>query len=160
MEKRVLDVCCGSKMFYFDKNNADVQFCDIRRVDRHEYYQNRYLEVAPDTVCDFTDLPFNDSSFKVVVFDPPHLTDVGDSSWTKLKYGRLDGDWKKTISEGFSECFRVLEDDGILIFKWSEVQIKLKEVLSLSPIQPLLGDRRGRNNNTHWLIFMKPRALK
>lgn len=28
--KRILDACCGSKMFWFDKNNPDVEFCDIR----------------------------------------------------------------------------------------------------------------------------------
>ena len=32
MNKRVLDVACGSKMFWFDKNNPDVEFCDIRQV--------------------------------------------------------------------------------------------------------------------------------
>ena len=156
--KRILDVCCGSKMFYFDKNNPDVEFCDIREVDNLEYYPGRFFEVSPDTVCDFTDLPFGDNSYKVVVFDPPHLAKVGDSSWTKLKYGRLDGDWKKTIREGFAECMRVLEDDGVLIFKWSEIQIPLKEVLQLFPIEPLLGERRGRNKNTHWLIFVKPKG--
>ena len=154
--KRVLDVCCGSKMFYFDRKNPDVQFCDIREVERHEYYPNRYLEVSPDTVCDFTNLPFEDSSYKVVVYDPPHLAKIGDNSWTMLKYGRLEGDWKTMLRDGFSECMRVLHEDGVLIFKWSEVQIPLKDVLSLFPIEPLLGERRGRNKNTHWLIFMKP----
>lgn len=28
MRKRVIDVACGSKMFWFDKNNPDVEFCD------------------------------------------------------------------------------------------------------------------------------------
>ena len=26
----MLDMCCGSKMFYFDKNNPNVEYCDIR----------------------------------------------------------------------------------------------------------------------------------
>lgn len=158
--KRVLDVCCGSKMFYFDKENPDVEFCDIREVEKREYYPNRYFEVKPDTRCDFTDLPFDDESFKVVVFDPPHLAKIGDKSWTMLKYGRLDGDWRKMLGDGFMECMRVLDDDGVLIFKWSEIQIPLKEVLSIFPFQPLLGERRGRNKNTHWLIFMKPGPIE
>lgn len=157
MEKRILDVCCGSKMFYFDKDNPDVEFCDIREVEKREYYPNRYFEVKPDTVCDFTNLPFENESYKVVIFDPPHLDSLGDNSWLKLKYGRLDGDWRRMLKEGFSECLRVLAEDGVLIFKWSEVQIKLSEVLKLIPIEPLIGERRGRNQNTHWLIFIKPR---
>ena len=29
--KRVLDVCCGSRMFWFDKQNKDVLFVDKRK---------------------------------------------------------------------------------------------------------------------------------
>lgn len=46
MAKKVLDVSCGSKMFLFDKNNPNVDFCDIRDVDRHEYYPGRHIEMA------------------------------------------------------------------------------------------------------------------
>lgn len=28
---KILDACCGSKMFYFDKTNPNVTFMDIRR---------------------------------------------------------------------------------------------------------------------------------
>lgn len=156
MSKRVIDVACGPKMFWFDKQNPDVEFCDNRAVPYHEYYQNRYIEVSPDTVCDFTALPFEDGSFKLAVFDPPHLTSAGDTSWTALKYGRLKGDWKEMLRKGFSECFRVLDPDGVLVFKWSEVQIPLKEILPLSLYPPLFGHRSGKNMNTHWLCFMKP----
>lgn len=62
------------------------------------------------------------------------------------------------LRRGFAECFRVLDDDGVLIFKWSEVQIPLKEILPLAPYPPLFGNRSGKNNNTHWLCFMKPKA--
>ena len=87
--KRIIDVACGSKMFWFDKHNPDVEFCDKRTVEYHEFYPEQYIEVAPDTVCDFTALPFESGSYKLVVFDPPHLTRAGDTSWTALKYGVL-----------------------------------------------------------------------
>ena len=155
-KKRIIDVACGSKMFWFDKHNEDVEFCDIRKVPYHEYYPHRYIEISPDTVCDFTDLPFENESYYLVVFDPPHLTRAGDTSWTALKYGCLKGDWRKMLREGFQECFRVLKRNGVLIFKWSEVQIPLREILSLAPYRPLFGNRSGKNHNTHWLCFMKP----
>ena len=155
MSKPILDVCCGSKMFWFDKNNPNVEFCDNRIVEKHEFYPKRYIEIKPDTVCDFAALPFDDCSYKLVVFDPPHLTQAGETSWLALKYGRLTGDWKEMIKRGFAECFRVLEDDGILIFKWSEVDILLKEILNLTPQKPLFGHRSGKNMNTHWVCFMK-----
>lgn len=31
-EKKILNPCCGSKMFWFDKNNPNVEFCDIRKL--------------------------------------------------------------------------------------------------------------------------------
>lgn len=160
MEKRVIDVACGSKMFWFDKNNPDVEFCDKRTVERREYYPGRYIEITPDTVCDFTALPFPDGTYKLVVFDPPHLTWAREKSWTALKYGRLTGNWKEMLQKGFEECFRVLHQDGVLIFKWSEVQIPLRDILPLSPYPPLFGHRSGKNMNTHWLCFMKPQSRK
>lgn len=33
METPILDVCCGSKMFYFDKNNPRVTFMDCRELE-------------------------------------------------------------------------------------------------------------------------------
>lgn len=154
-KKPILDVCCGSKMFWFDKENPNVEFCDIREVDNHEFYPGRYIEVKPDTVCDFTNLPFEDGSYKLVVFDPPHLNQVGETSWLKEKYGKLYDGWEDMIRGGFAECFRVLEDFGILIFKWSELQIPLSKVLELTPHQPLFGHKSGKQMNTHWVAFMK-----
>ena len=153
--KPILDVACGSKMFWFDKNNPNTVFCDKRIVPRHEYYKNRYIEIKPDIIADFTDLPFKDKQFKLVVFDPPHLTKAGDTSWIALKYGKLDENWPKMLHDGFWECMRVLDDYGTLIFKWSEVQIPLRDVLKAIKAEPLFGHRSGKHNNTHWMTFMR-----
>ena len=153
--KPILDVACGSKMFWFDKNNPNTVFCDKRIVPRHEYYKNRYIEIKPDIIADFTDLPFKDKQFKLVVFDPPHLTKAADTSWIALKYGKLDDNWPKMLHDGFWECMRVLDDYGTLIFKWSEVQIPLRDVLKAIKAEPLFGHRSGKNNNTHWMTFMR-----
>ena len=155
--KTILDACCGSKMFWFDKKNPNVEFCDNRIVPRHEYYPHRYIEIKPDTICNFTALPFHDKAFKLVVFDPPHLTRAraGETSYMRLKYGCLEDNWPQVLHDGFNECMRVLDDYGTLIFKWSEVQIPLKEVLKAIKYKPLFGHRSGKNNNTHWMAFMK-----
>jgi len=152
-DKPILDACCGSKMFWFNKNNPNVEFCDNRVVPCHEYYPHRYIEIKPDTVCDFTALPFGDKTFKLVVFDPPHLKAAGPNSWLALKYGRLKDNWPQMIHDGFWECMRVLDDYGTLIFKWAEVQIPLRSVLNAIKAEPLFGNRSGRH--THWLVFMK-----
>ena len=101
---------------------------------------------------DFRDRPYPDNSLKVVVFDPPHLIHAGKGSWLANKYGILPADWPEYLQQGFSECMRVMEPDGLLIFKWNEDQIKLSEVLRVFDKKPLLGDQRGK---TRWLVFIK-----
>lgn len=149
--KKILDVCCGSKMFWFNKNREDTVYMDNREYE-DILCDGRKIEIKPDIVANFKKIPFPDNSFKLVVFDPPHLLRVGDNSWLKKKYGKLDNSWPQDIKKGFEECFRVLEPFGILIFKWNEEQIKLSEILKLTKIEPLFGNKRAK---THWLVFMK-----
>lgn len=150
---RVLDPCCGPKSFYFDKSCEDVLFCDIRGSYIDKLCDGRILKVQPDMVADVTDLPFDDETFPLVVFDPPHL-DVGNG-WQVAKYGKLPPDWREWMTKAFSECWRVLANDGTLIFKWYEYRISLTEVLRCAPREPLFGNRRPRNSKTHWLVFFK-----
>lgn len=141
-------------MFWFDKQNRDVLFCDNREYE-DILCDGRKLEIKPDMICDFTNLPFPDKSFKLVVFDPPHLLHIGESSWMAKKYGKLDDNWREMIRDGFNECYRVLDDYGVLVFKWSENQITVKEILDVIGQQPLFGHKSGKLNNTHWMCFMK-----
>lgn len=149
--KKVLDACCGSRMFWFDRQNADTVFMDKRELE-DTLCDGRSLEVKPDVVADFRDMPFADGSFKLVVFDPPHLVHAGEKSWLAKKYGRLELNWRDDLKRGFSECFRVLENYGILVFKWNEEQVSITEVVKLAPQMPLFGNKRGK---THWIVFMK-----
>lgn len=74
MEKKILDVTCGSRSIWFDKNNPYAVYCDKRREEFRWLWKNSdcTLTIDPDVICDFTDLPFSDNSFPLVVFDPPH----------------------------------------------------------------------------------------
>lgn len=161
---RVLDPCCGSRMMWFDKGDPRATFGDKRHetlvvTDRtHREDGTRTLHVHPDILMDFRDMPFADGSFKLVAFDPPHLVKAGPKSWLAAKYGKLSADWRDDLRAGFSECFRVLEADGVLVFKWNETQVKLAEVLALTPHNPLFGQVSGRAGMTHWLVFMKGAA--
>lgn len=84
---KVLDPCCGSRMMWFDKNNPEAVFGDKRK-EIHLLKDRKYLrklEITPDVVMDFTNIPFPDNTFAVVVFDPPHLERVGEKSWLAKK---------------------------------------------------------------------------
>ena len=77
-------------------------------------------------------------------------------SVTGFSYGSLDRDtWREDTAKGFAECFRVLKTNGTLIFKWNEVDIPLKEILTLTNEKPLYGHRSGKKSNTHWVAFIK-----
>jgi SAM-dependent methyltransferase len=155
--EEILDACCGGRMFWFDKQNPDVLFTDVRD-EEHTLCDNRSFKVAPDKIVDFRDMPFDDKSFSLIIFDPPHLVRAGDNSWMAKKYGKLEKDtWQSDLCKGFKECWRVLNPGGTLIFKWNETQIKLREVLACFPEKPLCGHTTTHNLKTHWLVFHKHR---
>jgi hypothetical protein len=155
----ILDPCCGSRMFWFDKKNQAALFGDIRD-EEHILCDGRSLNITPDVLMDFRKMEFPDNSFRLVVFDPPHLRSAGPRSWLRAKYGMLSDDWREDLREGFSECFRVLKEEGVLIFKWNETQIKVSEILALTDHKPLFGHLSGKAANTHWMTFMKPAATE
>lgn len=118
-----------------------------------------HFEVKPDILGDFTNMPYPDNYFKMVVFDPPHLKKTSDketaSGWQMIKYGYLGQGWQETIRKGFAECFRVLAKYGFLIFKWNETDIPLSKILELTDQKPIFGHKSGKRSNTHWICFMK-----
>ena len=153
--KFILDASCGGRCFWFDKKQKNTLYLDERVVPKGSFKQRPNFEVKPDLVGDFTSLKFKDKSFKLVVWDPPHIKRIGNKSWMSQRYGMLGEGWEEKIRKGFEECFRVLEDYGVLIFKWSEAEISVKRVLELFHTQPLFGHTTGRGGHTKWMTFMK-----
>ncbi|MDR1519951.1 MAG: class I SAM-dependent methyltransferase [Planctomycetota bacterium] len=147
-----MDVCCGSRAFWFDKADTRALFIDNRTVET-TLCDGRTFTIAPDRIGDFRNLPFPDASFPLVIFDPPHLRQAGKSSWLRVKYGVLSDEWRDDLRRGFAECFRVLQPLGTLVFKWAETQIKLADVLALASHKPLFGNRIRAG--THWVVFQK-----
>lgn len=153
-EIEILDACCGSKMMWFDKENPNVLFAD-KRSETHTLCDGRVLKINPDFVMDFTNMPFKDDSFSLVVFDPPHLNKLGKNSWMAKKYGVLPPTWESDIKTGFQECMRVLKPNGTLIFKWNENQIKINKIIEVIGEKPLFGHPSGKHGQTIWMTFFK-----
>lgn len=152
----VLDACCGPRMMWFDRHDGRALFVDKRRENVHADSREgrRFIQIDPDILADFTNLPFAAASFTLVVFDPPH-TFCGKNSWMRKKYGALEVGWRDQIKAGFAECFRVLAPLGTLIFKWNEHRVPVSTVLSLTSEKPLFGQRCGKAAKTHWIVFLK-----
>ena len=157
MEKKICDMTCGSRTIWFDKKNPAVIFCDKRSEILSNIWggSEKKCDVMPDIQCDFTNLPFENDTFSLVVFDPPHLTSANETSWLVKKYGKLDENWPKMLHDGFLEGMRILKPDGVLIFKWSEHDIPAKDVWDAIGEKPLFGHRSGKQMGTFWGCFMK-----
>jgi hypothetical protein len=157
---KILDACCSKRAFWFDKKEQRALYMDNRneiiiRRDISSTGGKRVLDIRPDIQGDFSSLPYKTGSFSLVVFDPPHLKTLGINSYMAKQYGRLTGNWQEMIKNGFSECFRILKEEGVLIFKWNETEVKLKEILRLTDQNPLFGHKTNTKMNTHWICFMK-----
>jgi hypothetical protein len=105
-------------------------------------------------------MKFESESFRLVVWDIPHKL-KHDKGLITMKYGSLGGNWREDISLGFSEIMRVLKKEGVLVFKYADLDISVKEMLSLFPIKPLFGTVTKKGvNNTYWFTFMKLEGVK
>lgn len=51
-EQTILDMCCGSRMFWFDKQDPRAGFADIRS-EQHTLCDGRSLVISPDIIADF-----------------------------------------------------------------------------------------------------------
>lgn len=161
--KKILDVTCGCRSIWFNKNHPAAIYCDKRKEihtgiwvsTKSKSKSERQCVVNPDVLCDFTNLPFEDNLFSLVVFDPPHLTGAKETAWLVKKYGKLDDSWPQMLHDGFRECMRVLKPDGVLIFKWSEYNISAEKVWKAIGQKPLFGHHSGKKSKTFWACFMK-----
>ena len=161
VDKKILDGTCGSRTIWFNKNHPLAVYCDRRRETYTNIWKStnnkseRECVIDPDILCDFTDLPFEDNSFSLIVFDPPHLIKAKETAWLVKKYSKLDETWPQMLHDGFKECMRVLKPDGVLIFKWSEYDIPADKVWKAIGQKPLFGHHSGKKSKTFWGCFMK-----
>lgn len=160
--KFILDVTCGGRTIWFDKKNKHTIYTDIRKEEKGFDAARPNFEVCPDEIMDYRDLKYPKNSFKLVVWDPPHIKDLHEKSWFRKKYGSLNAEtWQTDINLGFKQIMKVLKPQGILIMKWScpkgksKRTVTLKEMLSVLPQQPLFGHTTESNSQTNWICFMK-----
>lgn len=156
MRPTVLDVTCGGRTMWFQKDHPSVLYGDFKPRPKGSVPDRPNWHTSPDIIHDFTALPYRNAVFNLVVFDPPHLYDINPTSIMGTKYGSLEKDhWQETIRKGFHECWRVLAEGGSLVFKWNEGHIKLAVLLELAPVAPFIGHRSGKKAKTIWLTFHK-----
>jgi SAM-dependent methyltransferase len=166
---KILDATAGFRMMHFDKNNPLVTYFDIRddaklKMDLQRVPNRKPWNPSKPTMQgDYRNLPFENDTFDLVLFDPSHFTKLGKTSVYYVKYGNLNKEtWHEDLMKATQEIWRVLKPNGFLIFKWCTQEIPIKDVLKLFPVQPLFGQRtvggQGSNRDkprTFWFTFVK-----
>lgn len=156
--KYILDVCCGGRMFWFDKKQENTIYMDIRELEKGSISQQPNFEVKPDIIASWENIPFNDNTFNLVVWDIPHAFLKNYNSIIAKKYGYLDENYKKSLTKGFREIMRVLKPCGVLTLKYADISIAVRDLLDLFDNKPLYGTKTKKGvNNTYWFTFIKER---
>ena len=156
-DKFILDACCAGRQIWFQKFQKNTIFMDIRQEKKGVIKLQPNWSIEPDIIGDYRDMSFKDKSFKLIVWDIPHTLGKEMKGIIQKKYGFLDRDtYQQDLKQGFNEIMRVLDDYGILEFKYADITIPCKEILDLFPIKPLFGTVTKKGvNNTYWFCFMK-----
>ena len=155
VEKFILDACCGGRHFWIDKNQENTVFMDIRSEEKGSISLQPNWSVEPDVIASYLEMPFEDESFNLVIWDIPHKIKKDKGLITK-KYGFLGEKWREELPQGFGEIMRVLKSQGVLIFKFNDLDIPFKEVLNLFPFMPIMGTPTKKGvNNTAFFVYVK-----
>ena len=144
---------------YFDSRTLGYEGNDKQEEEYTFYYENEkvkaYKHIRTGTVIELCSNIYG---------KPEEILRRFDFTVTKFAYYKAEiedeigeeyvseVDPFEKVADTHIEYMRVLEPDGILVFKWNEDQIKLNDVLKEFGKKPLLGDQRGK---TRWILFMK-----
>jgi len=166
-EENILDPTCGPRSIWYktQRDRDDVLYFDKREEDQGFAADDHpNVEIQPDKIQDFRDLPYEDERFDLIVWDPPHKTNKkGMEQLTGIieeKYGALHAEtWQSDLHQGFVELWRVLCPGGSLVFKFANNSIDFEDVLSVFPEDPLFGTTTTQNARveTRWFLFYEPR---
>ncbi len=157
-DKFILDMACGPKHIWVNKNHPNTLYIDIRREEKGYIKTRVNREVNPDMIVDNRDMPFKNKEFKLIIWDPPHIKSNCTSGAIAKQYGVLNPEtWEDDLKKGFDEAWRVLDNYGTLIIKWNECHIPYKTILSLFSQEALFGTRTTQKSKseTRFFTFMK-----
>lgn len=133
---KILDACCGSKMFWFNREHEETVYMD-NRTENTTLCDGRKLIVKPDVIADFRKMPFENESFHLVVFDPPHLVKAGEAELARAEQNRQ---------------VAVLEAKAKLDSAESLAQAEVKRAEGTAKANQIIGQSlKGNEAYIHWL---------
>ena len=169
----ILDACCGPKMMYKGLHKQfsqdEIIFMDIRK--GHFFYdleKKRPVNIEPDIMADLKHLPFRDSVFSLIMFDPPH-GDFSIKSFFCNIYGSLrPQEYITLLIWANIEFARVLKDDGYIFAKIhchdGRDKTAIRNFTNFKLLMTIELESRlykkGMKGITRWMLFVKRSADK
>ena len=148
---KILDMSAGNRAIWFNKNQPDTTYVDIRP------------QVKPTVVADTTkDLAAAvGTGYTLIVFDPPHVNG-GKNSHISRDYGHhTTAQIRRIVQESALQAWWVSEKDAVMSFKWNDHDQKLETMLKLmDPFwEPLVGyktaSRLKHRSSTQWVLLKR-----
>lgn len=148
---KILDLSAGNRAVWFNRKHPLCTYMDIRE------------SVAPDVVCDTTNIPDSvGKDFDLIVYDPPHMC-CGPNSNMAKNYGYWNTETiLKNIQGSGEEAHRISKNNALMALKWNNHDIKLQRVLDLLPgWEPLFGHQMRNmggvknSSQTFWVLLRR-----
>ena len=147
----------------------EIIFMDIRK--GHFFYdleKKRPVNIEPDIMADLKHLPFRDSVFSLIMFDPPH-GDFSIKSFFCNIYGSLrPQEYITLLIWANIEFARVLKDDGYILAKTHQYDERdraaIRNFTNFKLLMTIDFESKAGHKNvkgkTRWMLFVKRSADK
>lgn len=145
---KIVDLTAGNRAVWVNKAHPDCTYIDKRE------------SVKPDIVADICDLRsvFEDSTFDLVVFDPPHINFGITSDMAKTYGHHTTKQIIELLQKGSAEARRISKPHALMAFKWNDHDIPLKKAIGLMVgWEALFGHvtKDGPGSKTYWVMLKK-----
>ena len=139
----ILDATAGNRVIWKKKHDERIIYLDVEKK----------LETKPTIIADNTQTPFKDGIFSTIFYDPPHTYSFNSIFYSipdaetyrknhpkdNRKYPSYYGtELYKNKSQLYKQVFlalkeftRILREDGLLWFNWSELDIPLGKIIAV-----------------------------
>ncbi len=135
--QNILELYCPTKTIDLDATYGKGMFYKNIQPPKYKFDINPQLKDVKK--CDSRNLPIDDNSLKCIMFDPPFLATTG-KSLTSNKNNNIinkrfgvypsENELHKFYVDSLKEAYRILQENGILIFKCQDKISSGKQYLS------------------------------